>query len=225
VVGSTPGAFGGQFKTALELRGTANQHGRLVFHPAGQPASDGDPSMPYSFATTRVIAFDDVVAAMGQQGIGSLDIIPDDDAPDRVPDAEARLYNDTSMGTFGTFTRPVLPYEYLHPTGMEVRIPDNRFRVNLGIRALTAATVTTIVLTADGRPNGLKTLTFPAGWMEMKSASDFLGRALEPGQSVAISVSGAAVMFYTITENATNDPTLVLGPTRGTPTDLSRFVD
>lgn len=225
VVGSTPGAFGGQFKTALEMRGTANQHGRLIFHPAGRPAADTDPSMPYSFAATRVITFDDVVVAMGQQGIGSLDIVPDDDAPDRIPEVEARLYNDTPMGTFGTFTRPVLPYDYLHPVGFEVRIPDSRFRVNIGLRTLTATTVQTVVFNADGRPNGLRNITFPAGWMEMKSASDFIGRVLEPGQSVSLAMSGAAVAFYTITENATNDPTLILGPTRSSTNDLSKFVD
>ncbi len=225
VVGSTAGALGGKFKTALELRGAANQHGRLIFHPAGKAASDDDPSIPYSFAATRVILFDDVVAAMGQQGIGSLDIVPDADAPDRLPEVQARLYNDTATGTFGTFTRPVLPYDYLRPTGFEVRIPDNRFRVNIGLRALTATTVQTVVVNADGRPAGLRNLTFPAGWMEMKSASDFIGRTLVPGQSVLLSFAGSVVAFYTITENATNDPTLVVGPTRPSTTDLSKFVD
>lgn len=225
VVGSTPGAFGGRFKTALELRGGASQHGRLIFHPAGKPASDDDPSIPYSFVTSRVISFDDVVAAMGQQGIGSLDIVPDADSSDRLPEAEVRLYNDTAMGTFGTFTRPVLPYDYLRPAGFEIRIPDPRFRVNVGLRALEETTVQVVILNTAGRPEGLRNFTFPAGWMEMKSASDFVGRPLEPGQSLMISVFGAAVPFYTITENATNDPTLVLGPIRGTQTDLSKFVD
>jgi hypothetical protein len=225
VVGSTPGAFGGRFKTALEIRGGASQHGRLVFHPAGKAASDDDPSMAYSFVTTRVLAFDDVVAAMGQQGLGSLDIVPDADSSDRLPEAEVRLYNDTSLGTFGTFTRPVMPYDYLRPASFEVRIPDERFRVNVGLRALEEATIQVIILNAAGRPEGLRNFTYPAGWMEMKSASDFVGRTLTPGQSLTISVFGAAVAFYTITENATNDPTLVLGPIRETQTDASKFVD
>ena len=225
VVGSTAGAFGGRFKTALELRGGANQHGRLVFHPAGRAAADTDPSIPYSFVASRVVSFDDVVTAMGQQGLGSLDIIPDDDSSDRLPEIDVRLYNDTSIGTFGTFTNPVLPYDYLRPAGFEIRIPDPRFRVNIGLRALEETTVQVIILNTAGRPEGLKNFTFPAGWMEMKSASDFVGRALEPGQSLTVSVFGAAIPFYTITENATNDPTLVLGPARGTQTDLSKFVD
>ncbi|MEO8378037.1 MAG: hypothetical protein ABI779_00090 [Acidobacteriota bacterium] len=225
VVGSTPGAFGGQFKTALEIRGGPSQHGRLVFHPAGRAAADDDPSMAYSFLNTRVMTFDDVVAAMGQQGLGSLDIVPDADSADRLPEGVVRLYNDTSIGTFGTFNGAVLPSDYLNPAGLLVHIPDERFRVNIGLRALEATSVQVIILNAAGRPEGLRNLTFPAGWMEMKSASDFAGRALTPGQSLSISVFGAAVPFYTITENATNDPTLVLGPPRETQTDAGKFVD
>jgi hypothetical protein len=225
VVGSTAGAFGGKFRTALELRGGASQHGRLIFHPAGKAASDDDPSIPYSFRTTRVITFEDVVEAMGQQGIGSLDIVPDPDSSDVLPEAEVRVYNDTSIGTFGTFFRPVMPYDYLRPLGFEIRIPDNRFRINVGLRALTAAQVQVIILTKEGRPNGLRNMSFPAGWMEMKHINDFVGRALEPGQSIVLTFSGAVVPFYSITENATNDPTLVLGPTHVTETDTSKFVD
>jgi hypothetical protein len=171
------------------------------------------------------MSFEDVVETMGQQGIGSIDIVPDDDSSDRLPEVEARVYNDTSIGTFGTYTRPVLPYDYLRPSGFEIHIPDNRFRINVGLRALTAAQVQVIFLTSEGRPNGLRNLSFPAGWMEMKHINDFVGRAMEPGQSVALTFSGAVVPFYTITENATNDPTLVLGPTRPTQTDTSKFVD
>ena len=225
VVGSTPGAFGGQFKTAVELRGAANESGRLVFHPAGQVAADDDPSMPYSFVNTRVIVHDDIVAAMGQKGIGSLEIVPDAASVDRVPEVSVRLYNDTSMGTFGTYAAPVLPYDYLRPAGMQVRVPDARFRLNIGIRTLTATTVEAIIRRADGRLDGLRTLRFPAGWMEMKAASDFIGATLNPGDQVTLSFNGSAVPFYTITENATNDPTLVIAPAEGTSRNVGNYVD
>ena len=225
VVGSTPGAFGGQFKTAIEMRGAANEHGRIVFHPAGKAAADDDPSMPYAFVDTRVIAFDDIVAKMGQAGIGSLEIIPDADSTDRIPEVSVRLYNDTSMGTFGTYSSPVLPYDYLRPETMQVRLPDARFRVNIGIRALEATTVEAIIRRADGRLDGLRTLHFPAGWMEMKSAGDFIGATLNPGDQVTLSFSGAAVPFYTITENRTNDPTLVVPGPEGTSRNVGSYVD
>ena len=225
VVGSTPGAFGGQFRTAIELRGAANEHGRIVFHPAGQVASDADPSIPYSFVDRRVIAHDDIVAVMGRSGLGSLEIIPDADSIDRIPEVSVRLYNDTSMGTFGTYTAPVFPYDYLRPASMQVRMPDARFRVNVGIRTLAATTVQSIIRRADGRLDGLRTTSFPAGWMEMKSMTDFLGVALQPGDQVTLSYSGAAIPFYTITENQTNDPTLVIAPADGVTRNVGNYVD
>lgn len=224
VVGSTPGAFGGQFKTSIELRGSG-ERGRIVFHPAGRAAADDDPSMPYAFVDTRVIAIDDVVAAMGQSGIGSLEIIPDTGSIDRIPEVRVRLYNETSLGTFGTFASPALPYDYLNPQSMQVRLPDARFRVNIGIRALEATTVEAIIRRADGRLDGLRTLRFPAGWMEMRSASDFIGATLNPGDQVTLSFNGAAVPFYTITENQTNDPTLVVPGAEGTSRDVGSYVD
>jgi hypothetical protein len=225
VVGSTPGAFGGQFRTAIELRGAANEHGRIVFHPAGRAAADDDPSMPYSFVDTRVIAHDDIVAAMGQGGIVSLEIIPNADSVDRIPEVSVRLYNDTSMGTFGTYSSPVLPYDYLRPASIQVRLPDARFRVNIGIRTLEATTVEAIIRRADGRLDGLRTLRFPAGWMEMKAASDFIGATLNPGDQVTLSFNGASVPFYTITENRTNDPTLIVAPAEGASRNVGSYID
>jgi len=225
VVGSTPGAFGGQFRTSLELRGLASEKGRIVFHPAGKIASDSDPSMPYSFVDVRVLAWDDVVAAMGQSGLGSLEIIPDADSLDRIPQTQVRLYNDTSLGTFGTFATPVVPYDYLRPPSFQLRIPDDRFRVNMGIRTLEATRVSIVFQRANGQLDGQRELNFPAGWMEMKSIADFVGKTLEPGHLLIVSVTGAAVPFYTITENRTNDPTLVVPPKVGTSREVGTFVD
>lgn len=225
VVGSTPGAFGGQFRTSLELRGQAAERGRIVFHPAGKIAADSDPSMPYSFLESRVMAWDDVLAAMGQSGLGSLEIIPDDDSIGRVPQMQVRLYNDTSLGTFGTFATPVVPYDYLRPPSFQLRIPDDRFRVNMGIRTLEATRVSILFQRPNGQLDGQRELTFPAGWMEMKGVAEFVGKTLEPGHLLIISVEGAAVPFYTITENRTNDPTLVVPPKVGTSRDVGTFVD
>ena len=154
-----------------------------------------------------------------------LEIIPDADSTDRIPETSVRLYNETSLGTFGTYTQPVFPYDYMSPASMAVRLPDARFRVNIGIRTLAATTVTAVIRRADGRLDGLRTLNFPAGWMEMKSANDFIGAVLLPGDQVTLSFNGAAVPFYTITENQTNDPTLVVSPAEGTTRNVSGYVD
>src|SRR5258708_32703499 len=82
VVGSTSGANGASFKTSLHIAAVPGAHGRIVFHPFGTIARDDDPSIPYSFAENvhalaDFLQFDDIGAALGQSGLGTLATIPD----------------------------------------------------------------------------------------------------------------------------------------------------
>jgi hypothetical protein len=226
IAGSTPGAQGAKFKTSLTLRGVSLK-GKLVFHPVGRAALPGDPTLAYNLGNSGApIVYDDVVAAMGQTGLGSIDIVPDDDADGRVPRIEARMFNETTGGTFGTFAPAVLPYQYLHPGSVQVQIPEgSRFRVNLGIRTLTATTSTALIYGADGRLRDFVELTFPAQYTTMISAADFVRRPLAPGDSVTLTFSGSAIPFYTITDNSTNDPTLVVPPPRAMSLTVDEYVD
>ena len=227
IVGSTPGSFGGRFKTSLVLRPfAANQRGRLVFHPAGRVASDSDPSIPYGFTGADPLVFEDVVAAIGQSGIGSLDIVPDDDASSLIPLVEARLYNEAAVGTFGTFAPPAYPYDYLRPAALEVVIPENdRSRVNIGFRTITETKMRILIYNAVGTLVSFRDVTYPAGWMQMTSASDFAGRTLGPGQVVQVQFTGAVIPFHTVTENSTNDPTLVVVSPRPPSKNVGAYVD
>lgn len=225
IAGSTAGALGGRFRTALELRGVGTMRGRVVFHPANRAASDGDPSLPYSFNASPLVAWDDVVASMGQSGIGSIDIIPDEGTADVVPQVVARLYNDTPLGTFGTQVAAVLPYAYLRGRSLEVPIPDARFRVNIGIRTFSATKVKVVTYGANGRLQGFRDVTFPAGWTMMTTAADLTRETLAPGASVTLLVTGSAVAFYTVTENQTNDPTVVVAPAEPQSRNVGSFVD
>jgi hypothetical protein len=227
VVGSTPGAFGGRFKTSLVLRPfAASQRGRLVFHAAGQVASDSDPSIPYSFNGADPLVFDDVVAAIGQSGIGSLDIVPDDEGSSLIPIVEARLYNEASVGTFGTLAQPAYPFDYLRPPALEVVIPESdRSRVNIGFRTITETKMRILIYNAVGTLLSFRDVTYPAGWMQMTSASDFAGKALGPGQTVQVQFTGAVIPFHTVTENSTNDPTLVVVAPRPSSKNVGTYVD
>ena len=227
VVGSTPGAFGGKFKTSLILRPfSANQRGRLVFHPAGQVASDSDPSIAYSFTSNAPLVFDDVVAAIGQSGIGSLDVIPDEDASSIVPKIEARLYNETPLGTFGTVVAPAYPIDYLRPPSMEVTIPErDSARVNIGFRTLTDVTMRIFVENAAGTLLSFHDVSYPAGWMQMTPPAQFVGKPVQKGYVITVGFSGAIIPFYTITENSTNDPTLVVPAPRTPSRNVGAYVD
>lgn len=227
IAGSAAGAFGGRFKTTLKLTPTdGNQHGRIVFHPLAAVASASDPSMPYSFPNGfgQTVVIDDVVAQLGQSGLGSLDIVPDADSASSVPSVEARLYNDTPEGTFGTTTAALYPFDYLEAPTLTFHVPTGPFRMNLGVRTFTATTAKALIYGSDGRLSEFADLYWPAGYTILAPVSQILGKNVEAGDMVIIYYNGSAIPFYTITENRTNDPELfVARPEQST--DVGSYVE
>src|SRR5262249_35058229 len=74
VAASTPGAFGSHFKTSVQLfnPNTIPIAGHLVYHPTGVPAGSSDPTIGFSLGPLQTYSWDDIVAALGQSGVGSL---------------------------------------------------------------------------------------------------------------------------------------------------------
>ncbi len=210
IAGSAAGANGAHFRTSLQLLSNAGgQRGRIVFHPSGL-ASDSDPSIRYAFSGLRQqLEWDDVVAAIGAGGIGSLDIVPDDDSEPAVPMVIARHYTDAAPGTFGSFESAVAPFDFLRAPAMTVTIPDAHFRLNIGFRTLTATTVQALIYDAKGQLRGLKSLILPGDYFTLVPASQFAS-GLSTGDTITFQCDGSAIPFYTITENVTNDPAVFI---------------
>ena len=210
IVGSVVGATGAKFRTSLRITSTAGQqHGRIVFHPAGQ-ASDSDPSIPYSFERIKQsFAWDDIVQAIGTTGIGSLDIVPDDDAEPSAPTVLARHYTDAPTGTFGSFEPAVQPFDFLSASTFTVTPPDANFRLNLGFRTLTTTTVSALIFDSTGHVKDLKMMSFPADYFALIPSTQLVGE-LAPGETFSLSFAGSVIPFYTLTENGTNDPAVVI---------------
>lgn len=218
VVGSAPGAYSAKFKTYLRLSTTTPPRtGRLVFHPAGRPSANSDPSIPYELSQTAPsIVFDDVVAAMGQGGIGSLDIVPDRDAKNEyvVPEADIRIFNEAPNGLFGCVESVYLPEDVLAGETAPVQIADfadSRLRLNVGARTLGTAVAKVFVYDPQANlRNG-----YPKSY-RFEEPTMFLGNpdAIFPGTSVGlgdrlkIEWTGLVIPFHTFTENRTNDPFL-----------------
>lgn len=210
VVGSTRGANGSVFKTYLKLEG-ANVHGRVIFHPAGRPASDDDPSLRFDLTQASEIVWEDIVAALGQSGIGSLSIVPDEGDAAELPRATVRLYNVASNGIYGATAEMYPGIEFLDndSTFQRVALPaDGSFRVNVGARAILEGTARATVVTAEGLEKKWTERKFLAGEMVMGSPEAVYGIALEPGEVLVVSFSRAIIPFYTLTDNRTNDPFL-----------------
>lgn len=209
VVGSTRGLNGAMFKTSLRIGPAPDaEAGRIIFHPAGVAGSDDDPSIPYHLARGETLQFDDVVAAIGQSGIGSLDVVPAIASGSGVSAVEARLFNEAPQGTYGAFERGVQPADVFRPDDWNIFVPSARFRVNVGIRTITAARVTFFHFGSGGDLTE-KILDLPANYIFMQSAEQFFGEPVRPGDSIVISIAGEnvfAIPFHTFTDNSTNDP-------------------
>jgi len=93
VVGSARGGFGSNFKTATQLTNISSFpiKGSLVFHPASRSGVATDPSLPYNLNAFHSVFYEDVIAQMGQTGLGSIDVVS---TTSSAPIITVRVYND-----------------------------------------------------------------------------------------------------------------------------------
>ncbi|HEV7920606.1 MAG TPA: hypothetical protein VGR02_07435 [Thermoanaerobaculia bacterium] len=223
VAGSAPGANGAFFRTSLKLIGTfPGERGRVIFHRAGTYPSSNDPSLTYNFNVGGEAFYDDVVAAMGQSGIGYLEIVPDEGTIGYMPRIEARVYNDSPDGTFGTFEDAVNPVDFLGSANVAIYAPESRFRMNLGFIA-QGPTYGIIVATAADGQNVSRQIQLEPGTSILASVRDLVGVDPEPGSVVrVVTLNGSsAIVYYTFTDNSTNDPQIFVPPQQPAVVDVS----
>ena len=227
IVGSTRGANGSFFRTSLEMRSTiGNQHGRIIFRPAGTKPSDSDPSVRYAFeGTGLLLQWRDVVEATGASGLGSLEIVPDDSSEPIIPATRIRLYQEGEAGTFGTYTAPVYPFDYLTPVQFTVQMPADGARVNLGFRTLgSAVTIKAILYDSVGRIRRFHDIGLPANYTVMDSISAIMGGHVDPGERVVFLPAGSVIGFHTLTDNQTNDPALFIAPVKQSTSNVGDYI-
>lgn len=216
VVGSTRGANNADFKTSLRLGpGTQPQSGKIIFHPAGQAGTENDPSIIYSLDRGVTLQYDDILAAIGQSGIGSIDIISTGPygrfypIQETVP-VEVRLFNQAAGATFGAYESVVQGADAFRPADWSVFVPSSRFRVNVGVRTITPAHATFFHITAGGAVT-TKVMDMPGDYVFMQAADQFFGEPVAQGDTIAIHFDGQdtmAIPFHTFTDNSTNDPAI-----------------
>lgn len=211
-VGSLQGN-GAFFKTSVQLHnpGTSAIAGKLVFHRAGAGGTDADPSLSYSLAARQTITYDDLLPAMGQSGLGSLDLVTTQGS---APLTTFRIFSDAgALGTSGMSIDPIAPNDALKSgqTGVLLAPADlMRFRLNIGIRTLSAGVSMQItVRDVTGAIRHTATKTLPATYFIQESAANFLGVTPSPGDSIDFAInSGSAIIYGAVTDNTTQDPTL-----------------
>jgi hypothetical protein len=206
VVGSTAGGLA-FFRTDVQgvNQSGATITGRYVFHPAGRSAAAGDPSITYSYSSFSVNPITDVVAAMGQTGLGSLDVVPTTGVP---PTLLARIYSDGgTAGTSGFTEESMAPDRALTHNKVVVLISPadlTNFRMNVGVRSLDdGATIRVNAVGVD------LTHTYPPNYFEQVTLAAFLGAAPTANARYGIIVeSGSAFVYTSTTDNRTNDPSI-----------------
>lgn len=218
VAGSLVAADGSKFHTSLRLAlpDRITGSGRIIFHPQGAIHSDNDPSIAYHLQPLpdqpgASQYWDDVVAAMGASGLGSLDIAPDDE---RTPEIDARAWNDIH-GLINGGTVPALKaadlFHFGAPSGAHFPVwTDNgKSRMSVGFRSVGPNPLKVFIST-QGMPQN--SITIPGNSFRQVSLESLLGFIPPDGQPVNIFLAysgdftSSAFVYYTITDNTTNDP-------------------
>jgi len=222
VAGSLVAADGSKFHTSLRLAlpERVKASGRIFFHPQGAIHSDNDPSIAYQLEPAGDSPgvsqyWDDVVAAMGASGLGSLDIAPDGE---RTPEIDARAWNDIH-GLINGGTVPALKagdlFHFGTPFGAHFPVwTDNgKSRMSIGFRTV-GPNPARVFISTQGMPQN--SLLIPGNSFRQVSLESVLGFIPPDGQPVSIFVqylndfTSSAYIYYTITENSSNDPRVFL---------------
>lgn len=218
VVGSTRGGFGSNWKTALQIFNPSSSGtltGKLVFRPEANVAGPF-PALPYSLGPREMRAYEDVVAEMGQSGLGSLDLVVP--AGEGQPIVLTRIYNDAEAAGTAGLSQDVIPSNVtLKGVSRILRrntvgflfAPQNlaRTRLNVGVRTLdSGASLEVKVWNASGTVVRTLTKRYDPNWFTQVSSSVFAG-SLAGNETLEITVTrGSAIVYGSTTDNVTNDP-------------------
>jgi uncharacterized protein YjdB len=214
VVGSTPGSLGSFFKTSVQLYNPkpSTISGKLVYHPLGTSGSASDPSLTYSLAPGKTIAYADLLPAMGLgSGLGTVDIVTDVNSS--LPVALVRVFNDAGANGTTGLTEDALKAEDALGQGdvgvLQAPVDISKFRLNIGVRSLEqGASMSVTVRDKDGVVVKSVDKTYgPTFFAQVGSAPFLDGYALTGGETITISMtSGRAIVYGATTDNITQDP-------------------
>lgn len=224
VVGSLRGANNSLFRTRVTLENTTNVTltGALVFR---RTQGAGNVALNYSLVPDEVKVYEDVVDAIGAEGLGSLDVVPDVNPTTNsylAPKVTVYLNSVASSGSFGTNVPAVAMTDrefgavwtsIYKPSFIIGDTVANRY--NLGIRTLgDEVTITGFVFAADGTQRLIVSQTYPADYHVQIPVNSFFGTTVETGEKIQLfsarthGPAGGAIIYLAATDNGTNDVNL-----------------
>ena len=212
---SAPGAFGSFFRTEVTIT-NPSPFGigvALVFHPAGRSAEPGDPRRNTLLVGNESRTYTDILATMGQTGLGSIDVL----TTGFTPVITARVYNDAgTAGTSGFTEEVVTSYDAIKGgayADFTIAADLTNYRVNMGIRTLGESTtyVVTVYDVTGALVGSTTERTLPADYFEQIPLTTFLAGITPPAGGLAriqVTSGGPAVFYAATTDNRTNDGSL-----------------
>jgi hypothetical protein len=231
VAGSLRGANNSVYKTRVSMHNPwdVSINGQVVFHPSGSSGSANDPKLSYSIASGATRSWDDIVAAAGGTGLGSLDIVPElvQSGSRPMPQVRVQVISVAANGgAFGTDVPAVaMTSEEFGAVwvnaGPEFIVDDQNGskRLAIGIRTLAdAVTVGANLIAPDGTVRATFSRDYPADFHEQRSLSDWFSVPPQRNDRVSFFAAhrsaprlpGGAIVYLSETDNVTNDVTVVV---------------
>jgi membrane-associated phospholipid phosphatase len=214
VAASAPGALGSSYKTAVGLHNPSPSSisGMVIFRRQGVPGSSADPAFTYTLLPYETFDYADFLAAIGQSGLGSLDLVATTGA---IPVTEARIYNASDPAATGAREDLIFPEEALLPgLGGTLLAPADlsRYRYNIGVRTLSAGAVMTVTIRdKKGASRRSFSVAYPGDLFFQLSANAFLGLSLQSEDSIRFALtSGRAVIYGATADNTTQEPEIFI---------------
>src|SRR4029079_7268556 len=217
------------FKTGVQLHNPTNApiSGEIVYHAAGSSPSEEDPILSYQVGPGATENFADLLPAMLQAGLGTVDVVP---RTGGFPVAAARIFNDAGdAGTTGMTEELFRSGEALEAgqKGVLIAPPEpSRARFNLGVRSLAfGATIRFAVRDSSGTVRTTGAKFYPPSFFAQQTAEAFLGIALLANDTVTFEVdAGSAIVYGATTDNTTQDPSLQFARASGSGSEPRRTI-
>jgi hypothetical protein len=209
IAGSTPGAFGSHFRTALQLHNATDgfASGNLIIRPmgGGTPRNAAYSLRPYE---TRSLS-----SEIDLGGLVTIDVAP---LTGELPEASVRVYNDAGTeGTAGFTTQLILLSEALRAGQRSALItPEDPslMRYNIAVRSLGEGAVMELILRrAGGEIASRVTRSFAANELMQTAAGALFGIPLQGNDTITIVVtSGSAIVSGAGIDNVSQDPSITV---------------
>jgi hypothetical protein len=191
---------------------TTNFPLRVVFHPAGAPASGSDPSKQITVLAGQVLYIADLLPIMGvASGLGSLDVYYAVGETRKLA-TTFRVYNDGGAAGTSGFNEDLVPLNKVFVSGATVLLtcPPNptKARLNIGVRTLgDGASITATLRSPAGATIKSLVKNYAANYFEQVTLDGFLGGATVTGnESLTLQITaGQAVIYGATVDNTTND--------------------